>query len=153
MAETDLLLAGQTKLALTTRADAEVGGLVLDGFGRLHVAATPVIGTEFALISAASTNSTLIKNAATNLFEISVFNPTAAIVYFKIYNKATAPTVGTDVPRLTFPVPINGEKVINFGTLGKRFALGLGIGITLGQAATDVAAVAVGIQVSGTYLA
>lgn len=151
MAATDLLLAGQTKLVLPTRADAEVGGLVLDGFGRLQVSVTPVDGTEFALVSTASTNATLVKNAATDLFEISVFNPTAALVYLKLYNKASAPTVGTDVPRLTIAVAVNSEKALNFGLLGKRFGLGLGFALTLGPLATDVAAVAVGVQVSGTY--
>ena len=151
MAENDLILAGQTKLAFPVRAADEVGPLILDGFGRLQVSATPVDGTEFSVVSTASTNANLIKNVSTDLFEITVFNPTAALVYLKLYNKATAPTVGTDIPRLTIAVPVNTEKAYTFGFLGKRFALGLGLAITLGPLATDVAAVAVGVQVSGTY--
>src|SRR6187402_3443563 len=110
MAETDLILAGQTETSLPTRADAEVGPLALDTKARLHVTPTPVLGTEFSLVGSASTNSTLVKSSAVNLFEISVSNPTAAIVYLKLYNKSSAPTVGTDVPRLTIAVPVNSEK-------------------------------------------
>lgn len=152
MAETDLILAGLTQTTLPTRVDDEVGPLIIDGKGRLHVSSTPAVGTEFTLTGAASTNATVLKSSAANLIEISVFNPTAAIIYLKLYNKSTAPTVGTDVPRLTIAVPINSEKVYSFGFVGKRFPSGIGVATTAGSAAADVAAVAIGVQVHGTYL-
>lgn len=112
----------------------------------------PIAGTNYGLTSAASTNAAVVRNAAAQLFEISVFNPTAAIIYVKLYNKTTAPTVGTDVPIITIPVPINGLVALEFGAEGKRFSTGIGIAITAGPLATDVAAVAVGAQVSATYI-
>lgn len=111
---------------------------------------TPLAATTANTVSAASTNATLNNGSACSLVELSVFNPTAALVYLKLYNKATAPTVGTDVPVLTIAVPVNGEKTISFGPLGKRFATGLGWALTLSPLATATDAVAVGVQVSLT---
>ena len=67
----------------------------------------------------------------------------------KLYNKATAPTVGTDVPEMIIPVPaavsgVPGVASINPGFLTFRFALGLGIAITGGMADSDTTAVAAG---------
>ena len=114
------------------------------------VAVTQPTGTEFSLVTAASTNATLVAAGSIGLNEITISNLTAAIIYVKLYNKATAPTVGTDVPRVTIPVPIGGLVAIEFGNLGKRFPLGLGLAVTAGAAATDTAAVAVGAQIHGT---
>lgn len=114
------------------------------------VAVTPPTGTEFSLVTAASTNATLVATGSIGLNEITISNLTAAIIYVKLYNKATAPTVGTDVPRVTIPVPIGGLVALEFGNLGKRFPLGLGLAVTAGAAATDTAAVAVGAQIHGT---
>lgn len=111
----------------------------------------PVAVSNYVAISAASTNAGFIKAAAGNLFELSVFNPTAALIYLKLYNKASAPTVGTDVPLITIPVPINGFVSPEFGPMGKRFTVGIAIAITAGPLATDAVAVAAGAQVSGSY--
>lgn len=111
----------------------------------------PGSGTGYTLVSAASTNAALITGGVRNLSEITVFNPTAAAVYVKLYNKVTAPTVGTDVPVVTIPVATNGLAAFNFGTMGKRFNIGLGIAITAGPLATDTVAVAAGVQVSATH--
>jgi hypothetical protein len=120
------------------------------GSGNFLVA--PASGTAYALVSAATTNAAVVKSTAGNLCEYSIFNPTAATVYVKFYNKATAPTVGTDVPLLTVPVLANQYLTNDFGIVGKRFATGIGIAITAGAAATDVAVVAAGVQVSATHL-
>jgi hypothetical protein len=120
------------------------------GSGNFLTAPGP--GTTLNSVSAATTNATLIKSTAGNLTELTVFNPTAALVYVKLYNKTSAPTVGTDVPVLTIPVPVNGMISLNFGTQGKRFATGISFAITAGPLATDVAAVAVGVQTSFTHL-
>jgi hypothetical protein len=112
----------------------------------------PGTPSNYGLISAATTNAAVVKNSAGQLLEASIFNPTAALIYVKFYNKTTAPTVGTDVPLFTIPVPVNGVASFEFGAMGKRFATGIGIAITAGPLATDVAAVAVGAQVSATFL-
>jgi hypothetical protein len=80
-------------------------------------------------------------------FYASNIGATAAIV--KLYNKATAPVVGTDTPEMIIPVPaavggVPGFAEITPGFNGHRFALGLGIAITGGMADSDTTAVAAG---------
>ncbi len=105
----------------------------------LPVPATP---TASAVNSAASTNSTNIKGSAGTVYGIVASNINAAIRYVKFYNKATAPTVGTDVPILVIPIPATSVVSINCGALGLRFGTGIGLGITTGAADTDTGAVA-----------
>lgn len=107
--------------------------------------------SAFSTTGAASTNATSVKTSSGSLFEISVSNPTASPVFFKFYNKASAPTVGTDVPILTIPVPAGGTAIESFGANGKRLTTGLAWALTGAVAATDTAAVAAGVQVHGTY--
>jgi hypothetical protein len=113
---------------------------------------TPNAGTAYALVSAATTNAASVKATAGNLFELSLFNVTAATVYLKLYNKASAPTVGTDVPIMTIPVAAGALYAAEFGRVGKRFATGIALAITGAAAATDTTAVAAGAQLSMTYL-
>lgn len=109
-------------------------------------------GTPYALTTAATTNGANIKATAGSLFEVSVANVTAATINVKFYNKATAPTVGTDVPITTIPVAAGATLVYEFGRLGKRFAAGIGIAVTANAAATDTTAVTAGAQISATYI-
>ena len=113
---------------------------------------TPQTGTAYSLVTAATTNGANIKATAGNLFEIAVSNVTAATIFVKFYNKATAPTVGTDVPIITIPVTAGQTIALEFGRLGKRFALGIGIAVTAAAAATDTTVVTAGAQISGTYI-
>lgn len=118
--------------------------------------ATPAAGTAYSLTTAATTNGALIITGAKKLTELTVSNPTATAAYLKLYNKATAPTVGTDVPVMTIAVPATaagvGEKSFNFGSLGKQFPLGIGIAVTAAAVATDTGVTVAGIQVHATYL-
>ena len=113
---------------------------------------TPNAGTAYALVSAATTNAASVKATAGNLFELSLFNVTAATVYLKLYNKASAPTVGTDVPIMTIPVADGAVWSAEFGRIGKRFSTGIALAITGAAAATDTTAIAAGAQLSATYV-
>lgn len=126
-----------------------VSGVVSVSSG--SVTETPVAGSDYALTSAASTNAAVIKNAAGQIFNLTAANPTATAAYVKLYRKATAPTVGTDVPVLTIPVPAGGLVNLDFGHLGKRFTTGIAIAITGGPLATDTAAAVAGVQVHATF--
>ena len=54
-------------------------------------------GAPSRIVSAAAgTNGTIAKNTAGRFYKARAYNATAALRYLKIYNKATAPTVGTD---------------------------------------------------------
>jgi hypothetical protein len=108
--------------------------------------------TIFRLLSAAATtNSNLVKNAAGRLFKIRGYNAKAAVAYLKLYNKATAPTVGTDTPVVTIPLKASDQFDIDFGALGIGFATGIGIGLTGAVADADttalVAADVVGLNI------
>ena len=68
-----------------------------------------------------------------------VTNIAQGVRYLKVYDKATAPTVGTDTPKLTIPIAASGISVIEF-LGGIDFTLGIGVGATTGVADADVGA-------------
>ena len=115
--------------------------------------ATPVTPTASNINSVGSTNAAFIKNAAGTIYNIIASNTNAATRYVKFYNKASAPTVGTDVPVLTIAVPTNGTVQANMGVLGHRFATGIAIAITTGAADSDTGAVAANeVKVLTSYI-
>lgn len=107
-------------------------------------------GSPFNVVSTASTNLSAPITAATNLFELTVSNPTATAAFIKIYNKASAPTLASDIPVLTISAPAGSFNQISFGTTGKRLTSGLAIAITGAAAATDATASVAGVVVNGT---
>lgn len=116
-------------------------------------AATPTSATAFGLTSAATTNAVVVKASTGSVYEVSISNFTGTTGYFKFYNKATAPTVGTDIPILTVAVASGTTYATDFGPLGKRFNAGISYAYTGGTGlANDTAAAVVGAQISGTYL-
>jgi hypothetical protein len=114
--------------------------------------ATPATGSSYNVVTAATTNGANIKTTAANLYEVTISNVTATAAFVKFYNKASAPTVGTDVPVLTISAPANTTVAVPLGTLGKRFVTGLGIAVTANAVATDSTATVVGIQINATYI-
>lgn len=117
--------------------------------------ATPATGTNTniaSLVTAATTNATAIKASAGNLYELTFSNVTATPAYVKLFNKAAAPTLGTDVPVATFPVAANTTLTYQFGPVGKRFVTGIALAVTGAAAANDATAFVAGMQISGTYL-
>lgn len=117
------------------------------------VTSTPALaGTAVAVVTTASTNATVQKASPGNLYEVSVTNPTATAAFLKFYNKASAPTVGTDIPLFTIPIPANSTGIYEFGELGKRFSVGIAVAVTALIGAADTGVAVAGIQISGTYL-
>ena len=112
---------------------------------------TPAVASSSNIVTAATTNATLIKSTGASLYASVFSNTTAATIYVKYYNKATAPTVGTDIPLITVPVPAGATVQMEFGRLGCRFALGLGIAVTANMIATDTTAVTAGAQIFTSY--
>jgi hypothetical protein len=113
-------------------------------------AGTPLApATPFFLNSAATTNSTLVLTGTSGLQALWATNIGAGVAFVKLYNKATAPTVGTDVPEMIITVPaavagVPGTIEVTPGFNGYRFALGLGLAITGAVADADTTAVAAG---------
>jgi hypothetical protein len=124
-----------------------VSGTVTANQGTL---ATP---TASNINSAASTNAAFIKNSAGTVYNIFASNTNAAVRFVKFYNKASAPTVGTDVPVITIAIQPNATVHADMGTLGHRFATGIAIAITTGAADSDTGAVAANeIKVLTSYV-
>lgn len=93
------------------------------------------------LLSAATTNATSVKGAAGQVFGWYLFNANAATRYLKLYNKASAPTVGTDTPVMTIPIPGGSAANVEFAN-GIAFGTGIAFALTTGVADSDTGAVA-----------
>lgn len=103
------------------------------------------VWTPTKLISAASTNATSVKGSAGQIGYIHAINLNAAVRYLKIYNKATSPTVGTDTPVHTFPIPASTTGagfVLPIPLGGIDLGTGIAIALTTGVADADTGAVA-----------
>jgi hypothetical protein len=92
--------------------------------------------------SANSVNATAAKASAGKLYSVNGFNSSASVTYLKFYNKATAPTVGTDTPVLTLALP--ATAVFSYDLGGLAFATGIGYGLTTVAADNGTTAVAAG---------
>jgi hypothetical protein len=83
-------------------------------------------------VSAASTNATSVKGSAGKVYAIQASNVNASARYLKLYNKATAPTVGSDTIVKTLIIPGNtagaGTNIV-FPT-GIEFTTGIAFALT-----------------------
>lgn len=100
--------------------------------------------TPYKLISAASTNATSVKASAGTVYSIFGHNVNAAVRFLKFYNKASAPTVGTDTPVLTLPIPASttGAGFVFTSSVGFAFSTGIAFALTTAVADSDTGAVA-----------
>lgn len=92
------------------------------------------------IMSTAGTNAGVARNATSKLCGYEFSNSSAAFRYVKLYNKATAPTVGTDVPVRTIGVPPGG-RVQMTQSLGIAFSAGIAYAITAAAADNDATAI------------
>lgn len=158
--ETGVLILGTRNdaAAARTSADGDFGAIALDSAGRVGItdlggsitidgsvaiaAATSGGLTSYVLLSAASTNATSVKGSAGQLSYLHVTNRHASAVYYlKLYNKATAPTVGTDTPVQVYPIPPSFGGFNIALSPGLDFSTGIAFAITAGVANSDTAAV------------
>lgn len=110
-----------------------------------NTAGTTGGATPYKLISAASTNATSVKASVATLYGIQVYNTNAAARYLKLYNKASAPTVGTDTPVKVITIPgstIGAGSNVSIPSVGVAFGTGLAFALTTGAADSDTGAVA-----------
>lgn len=101
-------------------------------------------------LSAASTNATLVQTGRAVVYTLAAVNTTATIYYLKLYNKATAPTCGTDTPVMTIPVPAStaGDGIVVAPTVGILFQLGLGFCLTGAIGDSDTTNAATGVAIN-----
>ena len=107
--------------------------------------------------SANSTNATSVKASAGTVFNMIIHNThggggSGSSITVRFYDKATAPTVGTDVPMIIIHVGSSTSKEVNF-TSGITFTNGIAYALTAGDSLLDATAVdADGVQVYMGYM-
>ena len=92
-------------------------------------------------VSAASTNATSTKASAGQVYEFCINSNAAYPVFAKLYNKASAPTVGTDTPVKVLEAQAGVPDCMR-SEQGFAFATGIAWALTKGIADADATAVA-----------
>ena len=117
----------------------------------------PVATKAHSKSSTNSTNATSVKASAGTVFNMIIHNThsgggSGSAIAFRLYNKTTAPVVGTDVPMIIIHVPSSSSKEISF-TSGVTFTDGIAYSITGGDSLLDATAVdADGVQLYMGYV-
>jgi hypothetical protein len=142
--------AGPTQYSGSSTTQRPPQGRFVERIQQVYTA-TP--GTAvFTLTSAATTNATNVKASNGNLLAILANNASASARWIRLYNKATAPTVGTDTPIVVIQIPASSSKEITLDP-GVIFSNGIGIAITGAAALLDTTAVAANdVQVALSYV-
>lgn len=93
------------------------------------------------VIAAATTNATSVKTSSAKLIGWSFVNNATSVRYVKVYNKSSAPTVGTDTPLQIISIPANSicQQTLEGGV---GYGSGLAYAIVTGAADNDATAVA-----------
>jgi hypothetical protein len=118
-----------------------------------HQAAATGGATPVHYLSAATTNATNVKASAGTVSSITAVNTTAVLYYLKLYDKATAPTCGTDTPVQTYPVPASatGAGLTVNPPTGLAFTLGIGFCLTGALTDADATSAATGVAINFGY--
>jgi hypothetical protein len=104
-------------------------------------AASGVSTVSRIVSAAASTNATSAKASAGRVYKITGYNAAAAVRYIKVYNKASAPTVGTDTPVITEALAPSSKFTIDVAAdIGFYFSTGIAYALTTGSADADTGA-------------
>lgn len=80
-----------------------------------------------------------IKDSAGQIGGWYFYNNSVNTIYVKLYNKATAPVLASDTPKMTIPIPAGSAANIEF-TNGIEFDTGIGWATTTGVADDDTGA-------------
>ena len=92
--------------------------------------------------SLATNNAAAIKTSACKLAKIIGYNASTSVRYLRIYNKSSAPTVGTDTPILIIPLAPSSNFEFNLADIGLHLTAGMSIAITGNAASNDNTAIA-----------
>lgn len=106
------------------------------------------MGLPASFISNATTTSTSVITSGCRLEKIIVVNTTGVIYYLKIFDKASAPTLGTDTPVLNIPLPGNALGAGLPIPVDLDLHKGLAFAITGAIALLDGSNAAVGVAVN-----
>ena len=125
----------------TAVAALPAGANLIGDVGQQVRATAGGLSTVGRLISAAATtNAASLKASAGRLYKVRGYNAAATALYLKIYNKASAPTVGTDTPVVTITLKPLDVFDVDFSGIGQFFAAGIAYALTTGSADADTGA-------------
>lgn len=142
-----ILFAIAALLALASPAASQQTGSPTNPFYTVPTASTGGAASLFKLIAANSNNSTLISTGTHTVYGAQLAGLGSAPAYLKIYDKATAPTCGTDTPVKVLMIPAAATAANGAGSnvslpYGVTISLGLGICVVTGIADNDNTSVA-----------
>lgn len=127
------------------------GTTLMGDVGRQYRANATGAASGTHIISAATTNATIVKASAGRVLRWQFGNTSAVWQYVKLHNQTTLPTAGTGVVR-TIAIPPGGRAD---GGLEGGVALATGIGLTIvtGSADADATATTLGAVVGDLFFA
>lgn len=120
-------------IAAGTNAIGDVGSIARATAGALT-------SVSRLLSAAATSNPTSVKASAGRLYKVQGYNAATAVRYLKLYNKASAPTVGTDTPVVTLALAPAAAFDLDLGPIGQYFATGIAYALTTGNPDADTGA-------------
>lgn len=140
------IMGGSTAVTGTITANIGTGALAagtnaIGDVGIQYRTSTTGAASFATLVSAATTNATIIKGTPGRLLGYCLTNNATAVRYVKFHNQTTLPTAGTGAIH-PVGIPPNGGKVFMHYPGGVAFATGIGITTVTGAAAADNTAVA-----------
>jgi hypothetical protein len=103
------------------------------------------------IVSAATTNATIVKGSPGRVIGWSLANTNAAWRYVKLHNQTTTPTAGTGVVR-TIAIPPNNVNTFNIEG-GIAFSTGIGLTTVTGAADADTTGVGLNDIVGDLFFA
>lgn len=95
--------------------------------------------TPYKIVSSTGTNAASVKASAGTLYGFSLTNTNSSPRFLKLYDKASAPTVGTDSPKFTIAVPRIATAT---WPQGMAFTSGIAVAMTTGAGDGDTGGVA-----------
>lgn len=103
--------------------------------------ASPV-GTNIFVDTASTATGVSIKGSAGTVFTLDVDNTatTSVTVFSKLYDKATAASVGTDPPDIQMRIKSGKRLAMSYGAQGCAFTLGISSATTTAGGTTSTAA-------------
>lgn len=142
-------VTGSVQVTLSLAEDPAMVSLDASLPAGANVIGATVLGTTTTVSSsnttaAATTNATSVKTTAGKIGNLSLTCYAAYTTFFKLYNKASAPTVGTDIPLLTIPVAATSFLPIGSGVNGDYYSTGIAFAMTKLMPDTDTTVLVAG---------
>ena len=123
--------ANATPLVQSNQGSASSSGAA--GAWPIYIAPSTNAGaTNSRVMATASTNATSVKATAGVVYGYSFSNAAASARYVRLFNLATAPTVGTSTPALTIVLAAGATVALNLD-IGVAYATGISYDITGGS--------------------